>query len=55
MDYGTPKILPATGGGVLLFGSLTGQLLSVAAIAVVIICLALLIRVLWRRKKSIDE
>jgi len=55
MDYGTPKILPVTGGGVVLASTLTGQLVTVAAIAVTVTCIALLIRVLWRRKKSISE
>jgi hypothetical protein len=55
MDYGSPKILPATGGGILAVGSLTDQLVSVAAIGGIIICSALLIRLVWRRKQSIGQ
>jgi hypothetical protein len=55
MDYGNPKVLPATGGGILLTGTLFGQFATGAIIAAVVIGLALLIRRYFRRKRSIGE
>lgn len=55
MDYGTPKVLPVTGAGVLFAGTLYGQFIVVACVTGLVICAALLIRALFRRKQSIGE
>jgi len=55
LDYGQPKVLPVTGGGILFASTLTGQLITVGAIAVIVVCAALLIRYVWRKNKNIGE
>lgn len=55
MDYGNPKVLPNTGAGIIFGSALIDQAVMGICIAGTVICLALIIRVFWRRNKAIEE
>lgn len=55
MDYGSPKVLPATGAAGFTALSLGEQAIYLFAIAVTVFATVTMLRVLWRRGKSVNQ